>query len=120
MVVQELPLRVPLAVSQGATFRKRFRWSLDGAPVNLTGWTGHMQARRFPSAGSVLVNLTETAGLALGADGIIDVLLTAAQTAALPVTRGVYDLRLSYPGGDTIPLAAGDFIVRAAVTRDAP
>lgn len=115
----ELPIREPLVINQGATFRRRFRWSLDGTPVDLTGWTARMEARRFPAAATVLAELTETAGITLGADGHIDLLLTAAETAALPPTRAVYDLRLTQPGaGDTIPFLVGPFTVRAAVTRD--
>lgn len=118
MTAAELPVRVPLAVPQGITFRRRFHWALDGVAVDLTGWDAHMQVRRFPSAGTVLADLTPGAGITLGADGYIDVMLTAGQTAELPVTKGVYDLRLTQPGGgDTIGFLTGPFTVTPAVTR---
>lgn len=118
MTAAELPARVPLAVPQGITFRRRFHWSLDGVAVDLTGWDAHMQVRRFASADTVLADLTPGAGITLGADGYIDLMLTAGQTAELPVTKAVYDLRLIQPGGgDTIGFLTGPFTVTPAVTR---
>lgn len=121
MTVQELPVSWRLTIPQGATFRRQFAWSVGGLAPDLSTWSAHMQIRRHPASETVLADLTSEAdgGITLGADGTIEVLLTAAQTAELPATRGVYDLRLTQPaGGDVVPFLTGLCIITPAVTRE--
>lgn len=113
-----LPISRPLVIWQGATFRQAFRWSLGGVGVDLTGWTAHMQVRRFPAAATPIVDLTDGNGITLGADGSVTVVIDAAASAALPALRGVYDLRLTRPDGEVVPFLTGVAIVAASVTRD--
>ena len=110
---------VNLAIEQGATFVKSLLWQAGDplAPLNLTGYTARMQIR--PSVGSyeVLLELTSSAGIALGgAAGTIVITITAAQTAAMTKLSGVYDLEM-INGAVVTRLAQGTVTVSPEVTR---
>lgn len=107
-----------LVIDQGATFRLPVRWEAAGQAVNLTGATPRLQIRRTYDAATPLLDLTPGAGLALTpAEGRVDVLMTAQQTAALPAGRWVYDLEIALAGGDVVRLLAGRATVTPEVTR---
>lgn len=118
-----------IAVDQGATFRKTITWK-DGAgsAVNLTGYTARMQVRQSFASSSTIISATTANGkIALGGSlGTISILLSATETAAIPVASpndfsdafvGVYDLELVAPNGDVTRLLQGSFIVNPEVTR---
>lgn len=107
-----------LAVEQGATFHQRVLWnSAAGTPVDLTGYSAHMQIRKADDAMAVMADLTDISGLTLGGlAGTIDILLTSAQTAAFDTWRAVYDLTLIAPSGDRTRLLEGAVTIDPQVT----
>lgn len=111
-------------VRRGETFARRLTRRLrnpdgtPGAPIDLTGYAGRMQVRDRPG-GTVLLDLsTGNGGMTLGgAAGTIDLLASAAATAALTPGDYVYDLRLTSGSGVATYALAGSFEVIASVTE---
>jgi hypothetical protein len=110
-----------LALEQGAVYQDEIRLKQpNGSAVDLTGCSARMQIRDH--AGVLLLTLS-TAGSGLvinGPAGTIQRLITAPQTAALPVDGGQYDLEITPPAGPdyTWRLYQGAVTVNAEVTRD--
>ncbi len=111
-----------IAIEQGATWRRQLTWydppptgspaGTQGPLKDLTGCAAHMQIRDR-IGGTVLVDLTDTAGITLGGvAGTIDIVITAAQTRAITGKKGVYDLYVTFPGDDERRVLEG------AVTND--
>lgn len=106
-------------IEQGATFQMDVTWkATDGTPVDLTGSTARMQLRETYDSGSTLVSLTSGSGITLGGTaGTVTIVITAAQTAALPIVAGVYDLEVESGTGVVTRLLQGVFEVTPEVTR---
>ena len=109
------------AIEQGASFYKKIVWkdSLD-APINLTGYSARMQIRPSLKASKVIVELGTSpgSGIALGgALGTIELSLTAAQTAAITESQGVYDLELISGSGFVTRMMGGAVEFSPEVTR---
>lgn len=118
------PAKLKFTIYQGATFRKRLRWSdkATGTPIDLTGCTARMQVRAETSAPAVLLDLTtENGGITLGgAAGTIDLYVGATATAAINWEGGVFDLEIIHPGAlpdDVTRIAQGTVSVSPEVTR---
>jgi hypothetical protein len=114
---------VDLSVEQGAYWDQQLVWKdANGDPVDLTGYTADMQVRENILSPTVIVELTtENDKITLGgALGTIDLVLTAAETAALGGDGShswVYDLQLNPADDEKVVLARGRFNVVGAVTR---
>jgi hypothetical protein len=106
-----------LSLEQGSTFRQRVTWNQpNGSPQDLTAATAHMQIRAA-TLNTVLVNLTDTAGLTLGgALGTIDIVITATQTLLLVGGAARYDLVVTLPSGDVVRLIEGTIQIDPLVT----
>lgn len=108
-----------IVVDQGATIDRVFTWyQADGVtPVNLTGFSAHMQVRSS-AGGTLLADLSTAEGqISLGeAAGTITLNVAAAVTAGWTFGGGVYDLQLTDPLGNVTTLLAGLFTVNPAVT----
>lgn len=111
-------------------------WQLNysnGAPLNLAGYSAHMQFRSTFYALSVLANFESSAGTLVmgGALGTIQPILTAAASAALnsgqialpiilngrPVFKlGTYDLKITDPSGLVHTLMGGNVWMAPQVT----
>ena len=91
----------------------------NGTPNNLTGYTARMQVRATIAAASALLDLTTSnGGIVLGGTaGTIRILATAAQTAALTIDEGFYDLELIDGAGAVRRLLYGAVTVSKEVTR---
>ncbi len=109
-----------ILVEQGATYVKNLIWK-DSAnvPIDLTGYTARMQFRRTKSAATALLSATTENGyITLGTtDGVIDISIPDDITAALTVTRAVYDLELISSTGVVTRLIEGDVEISKEVTR---
>ena len=114
------PAKIKLTIYQGATYRRRLRWS-DAArqPIDLTGCTARMQVREDVESPTVLLSLTTENGRTVrgGAVGTIDLTIAAFDTAAIKWTAGAWDLEIVHPGGDVTRLAQGSVAVSPEVTR---
>lgn len=139
------PASIHLHIQQGATFHRRLRWgsypypvrrcgeqivradtgrpanAADFVPIDLTGCTARMQVRSEVESPDVLIELTtENGRITLGGvDGTVDLLISAADTAAIDWDGGVFDLEIVHPGGQVTRLAEGSVSVSPEVTRDA-
>lgn len=112
------PGKIDLDIYQGATFRKRLVWKLGSTIVDLTGYTAKLQIRQAIESASTLVELTtENGGIGItGAEGRIDLLIEAADTAALSFATAVYDLEL-INGTEVTRLCQGKVTLHKEVTR---
>ena len=118
------PAKLKFTIYQGATFRKRLRWTskATGAPLDLTGCKARMQVRAEIESTEVLLELTtENGGIELGGTaGTVDLYIGATATAAITWTSGVFDLEIIHPGAlpdDVTRLAQGPVSVSPEVTR---
>lgn len=118
------PAKLKFTIYQGATFRKRLRWTnkATGTPLDLTGCKARMQVRAEVESTEVLLELTtENGGITLGGTaGTIDFYVGATATAAITWTSGVFDLEIIHPGAlpdDVTRLAQGTVSVSPEVTR---
>lgn len=108
-------------IEQGASWRLLLLWNGDSSPINLTGYTARMQIRKSATSSAALLELTtENSRITLGGvAGTITLTLTAADTAAITWTSGVYDLELVDSGGGVRRLIQGAVRVSREVTRTA-
>lgn len=111
------PGKLNLLCPQGSTFSKLLTYKLDDAPVDITGYEARLQIREFFYSPDPVLNLTDSAGITLGASaGTISILIDAATTASLIPGDYVYDLEL-VAGGTITRLIEGKFVVTPEVTR---
>jgi hypothetical protein len=106
-----LPTRRTLEVYRGDTRRWRVRLWQDAdsqVPVDLTGVTAAAQIQMS----SPVVTMQCTVVL----PNMIDVMLTAKDSKGMAIGKGLWDLQLTYPGGDIATVLAGDVLVVADVT----
>lgn len=83
---------------QGATFSRRFTYSIGGTAVNLGSYTAALQVRESYDTDPV-ISLTQVSGITLGGTaGTIDVTVAATATAAVPAGQYLYDLELTNSG----------------------
>ncbi|WP_313105067.1 hypothetical protein [Stutzerimonas nitrititolerans] len=85
-------------------------------PVDLTGAQARMQIRSGIGGGLLLELTTENGGLAITGPGTITRTLSAAETAALTWTEGVYDLEVEYADGTVQRYLQGKVTVSREVT----
>lgn len=121
------PAKIKLTIYQGATFRKSLGWAIrtgtgPGAiltPVDLTGCKARMQVRDEVGAPLILAELTtENGGIALEPlAGRIKLYMSAADTALIMWSGGVYDLEIVWPDTTVDRLFYGSVNVSPEVTR---
>lgn len=103
-----------IVIEAGATFSETWTWTSGGSAVNLTGYSARLKLAAAPGETAVL-SLTESSGITLGGvAGTIAVVMTAAQTAALGMDRGVWALELQ-TGSTVTRLLEGAFRVSSEV-----
>lgn len=104
---------------QGADFdRTIYARNSDETPINLTGKTGRMHVRKDVDASSTLIELTTANGrMTFGNNGLIQLSLSAAETAALQKS-GVYDIEIvDTATGSVSRILKGQFVLDKEVTR---
>lgn len=115
--------KLNLTVEKGATYTQTFTYStkdpdtLVVTPVDLTGYTARAQFREEIDSATPFVSLDTTSGIVLGgALGTITLSISAADTAALLPTSGVWDLEL-VSGTVVTRLLEGKVKLKPEVTR---
>jgi hypothetical protein len=112
--------RYDIVIEQGATFQLSivYRDGPDDSadPVDLTGASARMQARKRHGTSNPILDIAPTIADP-GALGRIDITLSAATTSALHAGQGVYDLEVEYPDGTVERLIEGEISIRPEVTR---
>lgn len=114
------------AIFKGQTLRETVSWATrasesdDPVAVNLTGCTARAQFRANVNAtGEPLLELTtEDGGIVLGGvAGTVQLVITAAETAAITWATAVFDCEIVLANGDVRRLLQGDVEVDPEVTR---
>lgn len=104
---------------QGTTLRKVFTWTVEGTPVDLTGFTGAAQLRK--TAGDTVIALdltTDNGGIIVdGAAGKITMYASALDTSELTAEKYVYDLEITDTQGDVSRLVEGVITISKGITR---
>jgi len=90
----------------------------DETPKDLTDYTAKLHIRE-KIEGPLIKELVTGDGITItGAEGKIQLELSAEETSALQITKGVYDLELTSPAPAKVTrLLEGDITVKAEVTR---
>jgi hypothetical protein len=106
-----------ITIEQGSGFSLPLTYEApEGSLVDFTGSTGRLHVRSKYGATDKLIELTtENGGIELGADGSIELNMTAVQTAA--ISRGVYDLEIVPPAGEPYKIIKGNVYLKREVTR---
>lgn len=106
-----------LTIEQGATFSRVVNVSESGVLKNLTGYLARAQIRRTAGNASIVQAITCT--LTDAVNGEITITISAADTAALTDTNGVWDMELDDQGGTpvVIRLLKGKVSISPNVTR---
>jgi len=98
----------------GANWDKTLQVTIDGTPVNWTGYSARMQIKQYESSTAV-VTLTSGSGITLGGStGTIALSMTATQTNILP-GRYMFDLELT-TGTNVTRILQGKLTVDGQVT----
>jgi hypothetical protein len=110
------PARLDITIHKGAPFIKRIAvTNSDGTVRNLIGFTAKMQIRQDVDD---LVEVLTVVPTIVAASGYVDIFLSKAQTAALTILSGVWDVWID-DGTPNSPeyLAQGGVVVQKMVTQ---
>lgn len=113
-----MPQFVRLRVQKGDDYRRDFVCKdADGVANDLTGCALKMQIKN--ATGAVILELsTDNGGIVLTpASGLFSLVFTHAQTAAIAVDSGVYDVQLTDSAGEITTLFGGDVMFMGEVTQ---
>ena len=111
-----MPMSYQFNLYRGDTKRWRFLFWNDAAKTDaadLTGVTALSEIRDKTDGATIVIPLTCTVTL----PNIVDVFLSADNSAMLPAKGGVWDLQLTYLSGDVMSPVCGAVSVRADVTQ---
>jgi hypothetical protein len=108
-----------LLIEQGSTFKHKLKLRDKAGALNLAGYTARMQIRRTVSDSAVLLELTtENGRIVIDAPaGTIELVVDAADTAALNFQSAVYDLETESAGGEVRRILQGNVLLSREVTR---
>ena len=105
-----------LNITKGSSFTVRLvAQDTNGAIIDLTNWNIRGYAKIRYSETTLLIDLAPTK-VAPFTNGYIDILISAAATATLPVTEGVYDIEMYDNGGYVDKLMRGYVRIYPEVT----
>ena len=107
-----------LIVEQGSTYNKRVQWKDSaGVGVNITGFTAFLKIKDTKKDASAIISLSIGNGITatVPASGILDIGMTAAQTAVMNFDRAVYDLLL-VNGSSKYRILEGNVVLSRRVT----
>jgi hypothetical protein len=121
------PFKEKLEIPIGGTFAPEpWVWAtgetVDTAtPVDLTGCSAEMHIREKLESPTILMTLSTANNRIVlgGALGTIALRITDEDTAAIAWKSGVYDLRITFPGGESVYFVEGNVTADRKVTRSA-
>lgn len=109
-----------MQVRRGATYDRTMTATIDGDPVDWTGYQAKMTVRRKNKRDAEEILTLSTGvegGITLGgAAGTIRRQISSAVTDTLPIGTFYYDLKLTSSGGAVDYMVAGAFLVEESVT----
>jgi hypothetical protein len=114
-----------IEIVQGKTWTAKFRYltksckGKSNVPVDLSGFGASMVIRECAKDSASLLTLTAGDGITLGADGTIEIEMTATQASNLTAGDNVYEIELSQ-GYLVIAFATGKAKVYEEIARTPP
>ena len=94
--------------------------TVDGNPLDLTGWSAKMQIRSKKAAVDPLADFSTDPGghmSIIGPAGAVLLDVPSSVTQAFDFTNGVWDMYVIDPTGDRRRVVEGNVVVSATVTR---
>jgi hypothetical protein len=121
------PFKEKLEIPIGGTFTPEpWVWAtgetVDTAtPVDLTGCSAEMHIREKLESPTILMTLSVANGRIVlgGVLGTVTLRITDEDTATIAWKSGVYDLRLTFPSGESVYFVEGNVTADRKVTRSA-
>jgi hypothetical protein len=113
-----LPARQNFPIWRGATFHYRFQWLNDNGietkAENVSGFTGACPLKSINGTETFLTLTNENGGIIFnGESGLIDLIISSAQTSAITWNVSDYNLLVINPHTEeTLPLLTGRFSVK--------
>jgi hypothetical protein len=109
--------RYDLTIEQGSTFEKQLTVLKNNLPWDFTNYIGRAQIRKTYESADILQTIT--VNISDPTNGIIDLLISATDTAALQVTNAVWDLEVDDQAGTPVvkKLLKGKVEIVPEVTR---
>ena len=109
--------RHDFTIDKNATFSKTITITLNGSPVDLTGWSAEIDIR--DSSRNEIITLTEgNSRITMGGEaGTIALEISASDTAAISESNGVYDLRVTDDSSVINFIIYGDVYFIKSVTK---
>lgn len=108
-----------IEIEKKATYNKVFTYyasytsATDNVPYDLTGCTIVAAIKKAITDASTILSFTTSI---VDADaGKFSISLTPAQTASIGFDKGVYDVRVTFPGGDSYRVVEGNVVVTKGV-----
>jgi hypothetical protein len=115
MTIESSSLERNLLIYQGDNFPFKVYYSVDGTPVDFTGWTGVMKLKKNFQDVTAALTLTTGNGITWQ-DGAILISMTPSQTLALSQVY-YYDLVMTSPdASERITPIFGQAIIRQSVS----
>tara|TARA_Y100000590_G_C15656210_1_gene990726 strand:- start:126 stop:464 length:339 start_codon:yes stop_codon:yes gene_type:complete len=109
--------RYDLEIVRGSTYTVRIAAKDDdGVAIDLTDYTVSGQARANYSSSDILLNLNPSIVSGEETNGYIDINISAATTAALPIDQAVYDIEI-YSSTNSEKIMSGYLDISPEVTR---
>jgi hypothetical protein len=112
-----------LLIQQGTTYSARIAVKgSDSLPINLSGYSTRGTSRHSHGSTGVLIDLAPVvvsgspANWESLASGLVDIALSAASTASLPVAQGVYDVEMFNDAGTVTRILQGKVLISPEVT----
>ena len=111
-----------LNIIQGSDYGLNLTVTVSGGsePMDLTGASARLQARPTVTSQATYIDLTDENGITIlepPTSGLMQINLSAAETSAINVDSGVYDLELITAAGQVTRLLEGRVILDREVTR---
>jgi len=107
-------------IKKGATWPKTIIYTdSEGTPVPLTNYTVVMDIKERLDSTSPILQLSIGSGITVTpAEGKIEIKITDAQTSAITITEGVYDLKITDPSspGESTYLLEGSIVFKPSVS----
>lgn len=104
---------VNLDIYRGDSYEHEFQWLHDDVPVPLASWTGVAKIKdRLDGVVLATVTVTKTDAV----NGWFTVTLTGAQTSALTITTGVWDVQFTHTDTRVVTPVSGAVVVSRDVS----
>ena len=113
------PGRYNFSFVQGDTWTTAPQWKINGAYVNVQGYTAKLTVRKSVSSASSVFEFSSANGRIVtgSTDGKFTLTALPADTASVPAGNYVYDFDIVSPDGVSYTLLSGGFQVIAQVSQ---